>query len=254
MIPPKTTVIEDRATILAPLFEGLWIPPVILPVLQGEMGFACVDRLEEPTVCCLSLSDFVMFAGDAGSPSASYFAATTARPCYLLPSSSEWTGLVRRKAQSRGKPRTRYSFDADSLDPEVLRAAAGPPTGYEVRRFDGEAVKQAAAQEWSRSLVENFPSVDYFLGEGVGYGVFEAGRLVCGASSFGVYRDTVEIEVDTHPAYRRRGFATVAAARLAEHCLDRGLVPHWDAANESSRALAQKLGFRIDRSYEVLEI
>lgn len=254
MIPAKTTVVEDRLPLLAPLFEGLWIPPIIRPVLYSEMGFACVDRSDEPTICCLTLSDFVIYAGDASSSAAQYFLATTARPCYVLPSSREWRQLVHAQAPSGCTSRTRHSFSADALDRGVLsEAAAGIPRGYELRRFDEETVKKAAEQRWSCSLVENFPSADYFLDDGIGYGVFDGDRLVCGATSFAAYRDVLEIEVDTHPAYRRRGLATAASARLVEYCLEHGLVPHWDAANEASRALAEKLGFNLERSYEVLE-
>lgn len=255
MIPLKTTLVEDRSRLLAPLVEGLWVPPLIRPVLYGEMGYACVDRADEPTVCCLTLSDFVFYAGDASSPTARYFLATTARPCYVLPSTRAWAELTREEAQTRGKVHTRCSFSSETLDrAELQEAATSTPLGYEVRRFDEETVSMAVEEHWSRSLVENFPSVDYFLDAGLGFGVFDEDTLVCGASSFAVYRNVVEIEVDTHPDYRRRGLAAAVSARLVVHCLDHDLLPHWDAANEASRALAGKLGFDSERCYEVLEI
>lgn len=253
MLSPKTILAEERAPRLLPLFGDLWIPPVIHAALYGEMGFACVDRVDAPSVCSLNLSDFVMFAGDATTATARYFVDTTERPCFVLPSGDAWEELLRERFGDV-TTRRRYSFRKGGLGREHLSATAIPPAAFELRPLDGTAVRQAAAEAWSQSLVENFPSVELFLSTGVGYGIFEHGRLVAGASSFTVYRNFLEVEVDTHPDYRRRGLATVVAARLLLHCLDHGLVPHWDAANETSRSIAERLGFTLDRGYEVLEV
>ena len=48
---------------------------------------------------------------------------------------------------------------------------------------------------------------------------------------------------------RRRGLALSCGARLILTCLDQGLLPSWDAHDRRSAALAEKLGYRLDRPY-----
>lgn len=75
-------------------------------------------------------------------------------------------------------------------------------------------------------------------------------RLAAGASSYTSYDDGIEIEIDTHPDFRRRGLATACGARLILYCLAGGLYPGWDAANPESVALATKLGYHFDHEYD----
>ncbi|MBW4622041.1 MAG: GNAT family N-acetyltransferase [Cyanosarcina radialis HA8281-LM2] len=58
----------------------------------------------------------------------------------------------------------------------------------------------------------------------------------------------------THDGFRRRGLARAVAAAMVLYCLDRGLEPCWDAANEPSSALARQLGFRSMGKYEALNL
>lgn len=253
MLPPKTILPGERYPRLRTLLDGFWLPPIIRPVVYGDMGFVCVDRLDEPAVCSLSLSDFVLYAGDAGTPAARYFIDTTERPCYVLPSTRGWEKLVRTASNPRSH--TRYTFSHERLEAGRLRGRPKAlPDGFDIRRFDEAAVERAASERWSLSFVENFADPADFLERGIGFGVFRGEVLVAAASSFAVYDRTVEIEVDTHPSYRRRGFAAAASARLILACLERDLVPHWDAANEASRALAERLGFTLERRYEVVQL
>ena len=70
-----------------------------------------------------------------------------------------------------------------------------------------------------------------------------------GASSYAVWDGGIEIQIDTRPDLRRRGLALSCGARLILTCLDQGLLPSWDAHDRRSAALAEKLGYRLDRPY-----
>ena len=59
----------------------------------------------------------------------------------------------------------------------------------------------------------------------------------------------IEVQVDTRAQFRRQGLASACAAALILACLRRGLYPNWDAHNAASLALAEKLGYHLERAY-----
>ena len=75
------------------------------------------------------------------------------------------------------------------------------------------------------------------------------GEIVSGASSYSSYVRGIEIEIDTREDYRRRGLAYICGAKLVLECLGRGWYPSWDAQNQWSVALAEKLGYHFDHEY-----
>ncbi len=64
-----------------------------------------------------------------------------------------------------------------------------------------------------------------------------------------------EIGAITHEPYRGRGLAPIAVAYLIEALSERGYQAYWscDIDNPASATVARKLGFRIERFYEVWE-
>ena len=61
----------------------------------------------------------------------------------------------------------------------------------------------------------------------------------------------IEVELDTAPAHRGYGYATLAAAKLILTAHQQGKIATWDAANETSAHIAQKLGYRVTCAYQV---
>ncbi len=59
--------------------------------------------------------------------------------------------------------------------------------------------------------------------------------------------------IETVPAFRERGLATLTAGAFVRHCAARGVLPHWDSwsANMPSVAIAEKLGFQKVGTYLV---
>lgn len=96
-----------------------------------------------------------------------------------------------------------------------------------------------------------YKSPEEFEREGIGCAVRVDDEIVSAASSFITFRGEIEVDVATLPAHRRKGLARACTAGLMRRCALRGLVPHWDAQNSASRALAEELGYEVDREYTV---
>ena len=126
------------------------------------------------------------------------------------------------------------------------------PAGFSLCRIDAALCEILLQENWSRDLCALFGGGADFFRRGLGFAVLHRGKPVAGASSYTVYDDGIEIEIDTSPAYRRRGLASACGARLVLECLDRGLNPCWDAHDLRSAALAKKLGYTNAKAYPVL--
>jgi RimJ/RimL family protein N-acetyltransferase len=72
-------------------------------------------------------------------------------------------------------------------------------------------------------------------------------------SSFG--KTQAEIGAVTRAAYRGHGYAPITCAYLIQACEQRGYQAYWscDFDNQASIRVAQKLGFRQKKAYQILE-
>ena len=77
-------------------------------------------------------------------------------------------------------------------------------------------------------------------------------RIVSGCGTYLHAPGALEIEIGTHPDFRRRGLAAACGAGFILAALEKGLSPHWDAMNEESCRLALRLGFGPARPYPVV--
>jgi GNAT superfamily N-acetyltransferase len=149
--------------------------------------------------------------------------------CYL----SERVGRVSSRSLSGGTVRYRsVETVLSGTAHRVSTTASAPGRGDAIRhRLDPVA------------LIYNFRSHEEFMTRGVGVGILHQGTFVSGASFAAVGGGKLEIELQTHRRFRRRGLARAVTAGLILYCLEQGIEACWDAANEPSAALARQLGF-----------
>jgi GNAT superfamily N-acetyltransferase len=246
---------------IAPLFEGN-NETLVWSCLQGCMGHAWTDNLEDPKCAKILTADFCFFAGNSRAPEARMLVRHIPdffkKPCLFATADNEaWEALIEQEYENRYIKFQRYAFKKDrhTFDRDKLKAFVHYlPEGYELAPIDAKLYELSFAEAWSSDLCPNFLSWEDYQKRGLGFVVLHEGRIVCGASSYTVYNEGIEIEIDTHEDYRRKGLATACAARLILECLDRGLYPSWDAANTISVALAEKLGYHLDKPYFAYEI
>lgn len=150
-------------------------------------------------------------------------------------------------AQTRHALERPERFDREAL----LRLVRSAPADIDLRLFDEDCYHQALAQAWSCDACLLFGSWESYHTHGLGAAALKDGVLIGSASSYSSCSQGIEIQVDVRADHQRRGIAAACSARLILECLDRGLIPEWDAASEASRLLAQKLGYRFAGSYPV---
>ena len=239
---------------IAPLFAD-WPEKMVRSTLDGCMGEAFAN--EPLTVAQIINGDFIFLAGDANSADVDTLVAhipvcSASKEWLIVPRDEGWGNRVAKVWGNRAQPIERYAIrkDENHFDRDRLTAfTQALPSGYSLCAMDDACYHMAHEQSWSVDLVSQFQDATDFAERGLGIMVCWGNEPVAGASSYVVFRDGIEIEIDTRTDHRRKGLATACGAALILECLKRGLYPSWDAANRQSVALAEKLGYVFDRPY-----
>lgn len=225
---------------------------ILLSCLDGTMGEIAGTSESAAAV----LGDFAFFAGKPDMKLAEKVASE--REFFIaVPQNADWESCIENAFGDRAKKVVRYAFCKNTpFDREKLeKFAADVPEGFTVRRIGEKLYRMCAEGDFSCDLVSNFPTFGDYENLGIGFAALTAdGTLAAGASSYSSYDGGIEIEIDTHPDFRRRGLAKCLAATLILACLDRGIYPSWDAQNTVSAHLAETLGYAFDREYTAYEV
>lgn len=235
-----------------------WNESLIWSCLQGIMGRIYVDEKEKPLSAMAILGDFCFFAGRSNRELTAYKPEWCEQDFIIaVPQNEQWAKMIEECFGDRARKVVRYAikkepdiFDRNRLQ-EFVRQL---PSEYSIRLIDEEMYEFCRKESWCVDFVSQFADWPMYQKMGLGVVVLKDGIPAAGASSYSVYADGIEIEIDTKPEFRRKGLATVCGARLILECLDRGLYPSWDAQNPWSVALAEKLGYHFDHEYTAYEI
>ena len=234
------------------LFEG-WEDALVWSCLQGHMGNIILDDNKNPTSAIIKIGDFCFFAGNPNGD----LLTSVDEPKLLIPKNQPWSKLIEDFYEKRVNKTLRYAikkepgvFDVEKLT-SYIKAL---DTCYELKLFDQEIFEMAQNETWSIDLCSQFTNYADYQNRAIGTAILYQGELVSGASPYAVYNGGIEIEIDTKAKYRNKGLATVCGAKLILECLERNIYPSWDAHDLRSVALAEKLGYHLDRPYVTYEL
>ena len=229
------------------LFTGA-VDSLVTTCLEGMMDSKIyVTDLDDPRSAMAYLAEFAFFAGEPDRELASFKPKGVVG---MVPSSEAWAKLI-EECQPDADKVTRYAiqkgakFDRANLQ----KLVDALPEGYEIKRIDGELYDKCLEIDDFEDGVCHFGSKEQYLKMGRGFVALKDGEPVSMASSYTVYREGIEIEIDTLESERRKGLAAAVGAALILSCLDDGLYPSWDAANMDSVHLAEKLGYEFSHEY-----
>ncbi|EJS68773.1 GNAT family N-acetyltransferase [Bacillus cereus] len=226
---------------------------VLLSYLQGHMGKAWVNDLEKPTVAQITVGIFTFYAGNPSVQGTEELLRNIPDRMLVIVNSEEWKKCLETLYERKIDKFLRYKFkrNAEVFDHSKLQSfILTLPKGYELRRIDEHIANNPTLHKLSEDFTSQFQSIEDYIKRGIGYSILYNGEVVCGASSYSIYDDGIEIEVATDHNHRRKGLATVVSAALILDCLEKGIYPNWDAANTTSAKLAEKLGYVFDKAYD----
>ena len=240
---------RDNRASLRRLFDDYpYMQGCIAAVIEDGAGKVFADSSENPTVA-LAVLDFQFLVGNPFHESVPLLLNLLHAKEWLIVPTPDWHHVVSTTYPGKLEMYQREAFHAEEFDVDKLgRFISELPDGFELRKVSLKDVTEFV--ELSPSLVSSYVSPEEFLEKGVGMGIFHEGRYVSGAASSPIGGRKLEFEIQTHKQFRRCGFARSAAAALILYCLENGLEPCWDAANEPSSALARQLGFCSTGKYD----
>jgi RimJ/RimL family protein N-acetyltransferase len=126
------------------------------------------------------------------------------------------------------------------------------PEGYEIQLIDRNLLERC---EWGDDMAFYYAILETFLRYGLGLCLMHGDKVIFETYSSALGNPYAEIGPITQQPYRGKGVATITAAFLIEELEKRGYQAYWsrDVDNPASARVARKLGFRVEKPYEIWE-
>lgn len=233
-----------------------WNETLIWSCLQGIMGEIHINATEDAAMAILG--DFAFYAGNPSEELIKFKPESCKQDFIIMvPQNDAWAKLIEKYYGDKAKRVTRYAIkkEPDIFDKAKLeQAVLSLPESYELRMLEEQEYNMCRKNAWANDLVSQYKDYDTYKKLGLGVVAIKDGELVAGASSYSIYKEGIEIEIDTREDHRRKGLAYACGAKLILECLKRGFYPSWDAQNKWSVALAEKLGYHFSHEYIAYEI
>ena len=241
-----------RTVFPASLFAGQPGAHGMVQAALSGMGRVWTDSPENPRCAVAAAGDFLYCGGEAEDCAVQLLrqALTSASREWLIYAPGAWREALERIGPA--EEITRWAFDP-RVQPEDahLRALLEKlPAGARLQPIEGPWIPWCRQFRWSEDFVSLYTDEAYAR-KGLGVLLMVDGEVAAGASSYVSYPGGIEIQLQTRDDRQGRGYATLAAAKLILMAHERGLSAGWDAANEASAHIAQKLGYRSAGSYRV---
>ena len=239
-----------------PLLPGLFDPhvpnnPALWAVFSGHhAGQAVVDDLQKPAQCLVHTAALLTYASLGISQEFQVKAIQHYRQ-------TERIWLVRNQGDPpaptgyRLVPRIEfYDYDAQSKTLAEFRNRI--PPGAHLQTIDMELLQRC---EWRDDMRFYCGSLENFLQHGLGICLMQRENILCEAYASALGAPYAEIGAITHEPYRGKGLAPVTVSYLIDMLEKQGFHAYWscDQDNPASAQVARKLGFKVERPYELFD-
>ncbi|MGN1114246.1 MAG: GNAT family N-acetyltransferase [Oscillospiraceae bacterium] len=242
---------------LKPLFEFAAEDLTIPSILAGKCGNAYCDNMDNPRSAVLAIDDYYYLAGETTIiDSLLKLVGNNDKAIFVPDNEDTWYKALSRCGKKLIKCERKRTVIPKKFDTKALEEIKEKEKNFpeiELMPIDENLYDEALKEKWSVPLVGNFKNYNDFKDNGFGFILSKEGRIIAGTSIFSYLNDDVDIEVTTREGYRGQGLAQITSAAFILECLKRGVVPHWDARNDASLAIAKHMGFEYEKSYMSFE-
>ncbi len=228
--------------------------PALWAVFKGRhTGRAVVDNLRRPSQCVVRTDAALTFSSREISQPFLHEAIAHFREIgdvWLVWPPAQSPRLVVPEANGVVQ---RFEFsDIDAYASVLTDLRHNLPDGYEICPIDLPLLERC---EWRSEMVFYCGSEDNFLVNGIGFCLMQGDEIIVEAYASALGETQAEIGAITHEAHRGRGYAPITCSYLIRECAQRGYGAYWscDVDNPASIRVAQKLGFRQQRAYQIFE-
>lgn len=221
--------------------------------VEGQMGHAFADDVENPTVFLIEQGGFFAYlAGDAHSPVGRALATALSGPKLLITAHAgdPWPAVLQELHGNRLVPVDRYRYSSENITLEHLNSLLNEsPFRDAIRRMDVDLASRLGHHPQGWVDIGAYESPEDFVARSIGYCLLDGDDLVGAAYGSLVCSRGIEVSIFVHPEHRRRGLATALGASLLRYCWENNMDANWDAANPASCNLALKLDYAPLGSY-----
>lgn len=240
---------------LSGLFQGHLGGLIPQAILDGHLGRALASSNLEFAVLDIPKTRLAVLGGDPSHPDAKAYLKSLPRFSQVFYSHEDFVDIAQDVHPGKWIELERYAFSAETLDLEHLESLKGKcPKDFTIRKIDLSLAQQLKQRKnrFAAAHGMGFSSLEDFMTRGFGYCALQKGEIACIGSSFVVCDTGIEIQIDTKKKFQGHGLASAVAAYLIVDCLERNLIPSWDAATPISARFAEKLGYTPQGKYTML--
>ncbi|HSB67240.1 MAG TPA: GNAT family N-acetyltransferase [Anaerolineales bacterium] len=148
-------------------------------------------------------------------------------------------------------PRLEF-YDYDPLSKTLADFRNQLPPGTTLRTIDMDLLQRC---EWRDDMAFYCGSLENFLRHGLGVCLMQGENILCEAYASAFGASYAEIGALTHEPYRGKGLAPITVSHLIDLLEKKGYHAYWscDKDNPASARVARKLGFTVERPYEIFD-
>lgn len=228
--------------------------------IEGNMGKAWTDNKEKPTIGIVLVADFCHLLGSIKSEEDEHKVKGLLDKCkgrIIVLDDKSWVSILEKHYPTSLRSFKRFAIKREpgTFNINVLKCYINTiEQEYKIERINKDLYQKVIEDPFMADCCSNFSSVEDFNENGMGYVITHNGSIISGASSYSYCEGFIDITIGTKEDFRQKGLALACASKLILECIEKNVYPVWDAVDTRSVSLAEKLGYRFDREYEVYSI
>ncbi|CAN5908927.1 hypothetical protein BH11VER1_BH11VER1_09230 [soil metagenome] len=246
---------SDNIFDILPLFDfDFPNQTALLSCANGEIpGEFYVNDPTIPTAC-VAVIGFYNWTFIGGGPEQDWLNHTFAilqKDRFLMLIWAEWVTSCIQPPPEFTQTINRYEFLDSPLTVVHTDSRLAPDQRLNIVRMDQELFSRCL---WNSEMTLAYGCHQSFLDFGLGFCLMRGNEICCEVYAVFRAKQRYEIGVITPEAYRGLGYAYKACSFLSKQCAREGFKTSWSCnqENNSSVGLARKLGYKIEREYQML--